>query len=184
MCVRQPSKFTLTYSQSLGVQRIPRSDKYGKADSLPSLRVKHRPEGATCIFLLSSSQENGTAAVCHLGNFACWLSTWEVCPTHFGKVISAFCYIRTLWLVNIKNAKETHASLAALGKHGESFTSRKEKSLDFTWEFLSWHFRAPLKHSFDNRCCCSCCLSCSCFQFTSCQDLPGKKCFPLWASHD
>lgn len=30
----------------------------------------------------------------------------------------------------------------------------------------------------------SCYLPHSCFRLSTCQDLPGKKCFPLWASHD
>ena len=77
-----------------------------------------------------------------------------------------FCYIRTLWLVNIKTPK-TYASLAALGKHRGKLTSQDENILGFVWSFLGWPFWAFLKHSHS---CCSCRLPCSCFRLSTCQD--------------
>lgn len=73
----------------------------------------------------ASSQGHAASTVCHLGNFACSPCMCKVCPTHFGEVMSIFCYFRILGLVNIKNPN-TYVSLAALGKHGENFTNQKD----------------------------------------------------------
>lgn len=56
------------------------------------------------------------------------LANLGCCPTHFEEIIPTFGHLRILWLVNIKDPKKTHVSLATLGKHGEEVTNREAKT--------------------------------------------------------
>lgn len=59
--------------------------------------------------------------LCHVGDFACCPSMWEVRPIHVGKLISTFCYITSLVIGERQKPKETHAPLAGLGSAWREF---------------------------------------------------------------